>query len=162
MTELILLGMDGTSLTKIWEEIFFHSSQIILFSCSLLEMFCCSILCFIILRRVSIEFKSGDHAWPGHSFIFSSLKTLLWFFTVFGIIVMLELLETGSRIVIQYFGSQACIQSVIYKYYCFCTFYTDAAPYQHTPTSRFSQLALCSHCVSPGQVHAKHAGPHLV
>lgn len=37
---------------------------------------------------------------------------------------------------------------------------TDSVPYQHTPTSIF-QSALGSHGGSSGQVHAKHAGPHL-
>lgn len=42
------------------------------------------------------------------------------------------------------------------------TFFTHAAPYQHTPTSMFHCWHYASHCGSPGQVHDKHAAPHLI
>lgn len=46
MIDSVLLGIDDTSLAQIFGEMFCHSSRLIIFSCSLLQGFCCSACCF--------------------------------------------------------------------------------------------------------------------
>ncbi len=65
--------MDDTSLAQISGEIFCHSSQIILFSCSLLESFCFSTFHFKIPLQVFHWLQVGGHTWIGHSFQFFTL-----------------------------------------------------------------------------------------
>ena len=76
-----------------------------------------------------------------------------------------KLLETGSHLVSQYFGTSTGIHGDIYQYKCHLpTPFVLIHPNTTTLSPHFTlglALELCIHCGSPGQVHAKHVGPHL-
>lgn len=124
--------MDHNSLAEISGEIFCHLSQMILFSWSLLEGFCCFLHSALKYSR-DVQLHSSQVMFS----LFSSSKTLVWFFFSFFFFPSVlyqensysaELLETRSHLFIYYLGLQSCIHSSIY-YKCHppCNFCTHAA-----------------------------------
>lgn len=72
MLDWILLGVDHNSLAEISGEMFCHASQMILFSWSLLEGFCCFLHSALKYSR-GIQLHSSQVMFS----LFSALKTLV-------------------------------------------------------------------------------------
>ena len=128
---------------------------------------CCSTFLFKIPQRCSIGFRW--HTWPGHSvnFFFFTLETLAWFWQC-----DLDCYHAGIFLFCQASGDWESSCQPVFWYihmHSWCHLYMSSPQHLWHSCSPISShyhlcgslLRPCIHCGGPGQVHTKHAGPHL-
>ena len=119
----------------------------ILFSCFLLNGFCCY-LSLYNSPKLLIWIHDRGHTWPSHSFYFSLLQKLLCHFRS----------EEESYLLIRYLGEPPYICSAIYK----CLLLYSCSPISAHSYLHDLQSALYSHCGGRSQVHTKYSRPHPI